>query len=79
VAYVCKYIGKQQGQRPMGRWYYSGGGLAEPEKTYVCLDYRATAEEYQDEAIELEIPGTKMVVIHHKQQKVDEERRTNVW
>ena len=25
VAYCCKYIGKQEGERPMGRWYYSGG------------------------------------------------------
>jgi len=30
VGYVCKYIGKQ-GEKPGGRWYYSGGALARPE------------------------------------------------
>ncbi len=29
VSYICKYIGKQ-GDKPAGRWYYSGGDLAEP-------------------------------------------------
>lgn len=66
VSYVCKYVGKQQGERPLGRWYYSGGVLAKPEKTYVTLDYRGLAEDYQDEAIEFEIPGSKMLVIHTK-------------
>lgn len=33
VAYVCKYIGKQ-GEKPAGRWYYSGGDLREPEVDY---------------------------------------------
>ena len=64
VAYVCKYIGKQQGERPLGRWYYSGGSLAKPEKTYAVLDYRELAEDCKDDAIEFEIPGSKMLVIH---------------
>lgn len=34
VAYVCKYIGKQ-GEKPGGRWYYSGGDLKRPE-VYLC-------------------------------------------
>lgn len=67
VAYVCKYIGKQQGQRPLGRWYYSGGSLAKPEKTYAAMDYRGLAEDYESEAIELEIPGSKLLVIHTKE------------
>lgn len=66
VAYVCKYIGKQEGQRPMGRWYYSGGKLAEPEKTYACLEYREIERMFDNESIEFEIPGSKMLVIHHK-------------
>ena len=66
VGYVCKYIGKQEGQRPLGRWYYSGGALAKPEKTYATLDYRGLAEDYQDEAVEFEIPGSRMLVIHTK-------------
>lgn len=32
VGYVCKYIGKQDGERPLGRWYYSGGALKAPAK-----------------------------------------------
>lgn len=70
VAYVCKYIGKQQGQRPLGRWYYSGGALAKPEKVYAVLEYRGLAEDYKSEAIELEIPGSKLLVIHTKGEKL---------
>lgn len=66
VAYVCKYIGKQQGQRPMGRWYYSGGKLKEPEKRYACLEYREVERMFDGECVEFEIPGSKMLVIHHK-------------
>lgn len=67
VGYCCKYIGKQQGQRPLGRWYYSGGALAKPEKRYATLAYRELAEDFQSEAVELEIPGSKLLVIHTKQ------------
>lgn len=66
VAYVCKYIGKQQGQRPMGRWYYSGGALKDAPKLYTTLDFGALGEDYAGEAVEFEIPGTKMVVVHHR-------------
>lgn len=69
VGYCCKYIGKQEGQRPLGRWYYSGGALAKPEKVYVSMPYRELAEDYKSEAIELEIPGSKLLVIHTKQEE----------
>lgn len=69
VSYVCKYIGKQEGQRPMGRWYYSGGRLAEPTKLYTTLDYSKLGGEYPEEAVEFEIPGSKMVVIHHREKQ----------
>lgn len=68
VGYCCKYIGKQQGQRPLGRWYYSGGSLAKPEKRYATLAYRELAEDFKADAIELEIPGSKLLVIHTKQE-----------
>lgn len=65
VGYCCKYIGKQQGQRPLGRWYYSGGALKEPPKEYACLDYRELQQ--NPDAVEFEIPGSKLLVIHTKQ------------
>lgn len=64
VAYICKYVGKQDGERPMGRWYYSGGGLKGPEKTYVTLDYRELKQEYEGECVELDIPGNRILVAH---------------
>lgn len=38
VAYVCKYISKEQ-QKIGGRWYYSGGDLKRPEVYYDTVDY----------------------------------------
>lgn len=69
VAYCCKYVGKQQGERPLGRWYYSGGALAEPEKVYTTLDYRGLVEDFGDNAVELDIPGSKLVVIHNRMEE----------
>lgn len=66
VSYVCKYIGKQQQQRPMGRWYYSGGALKEPDKLYTSLDFADLADEFRGESVEFTIPGSKMLVIHHR-------------
>ena len=66
VGYVTKYIGKQDGERPMGRWYYSGGDLKEPQKDYSVMDFHQLAEEYAGEAVELEIPGSKLLVVHHR-------------
>lgn len=39
VGYVCKYIGKQ-GEKPGGRWYYSGGALCRPEISYTDVGPR---------------------------------------
>lgn len=44
VSYVCKYIGKQ-GEKPGGRWYYSGGAVGHPEVQLVELDWRELAAE----------------------------------
>jgi hypothetical protein len=65
VGYCCKYIGKQDGERPMGRWYYSGGALHEPEKLYADLDYRTCGESCEN-AVEFTIPGAKMKVLRMK-------------
>lgn len=79
VGYVCKYIGKGTGQRIMGRWYYSGGALAEPEKTYVDLDYRETVDDFyfvgplekgkKYPGMVANIPGSKLLIIHTKQEE----------
>lgn len=44
VAYVQKYIGKQ-GEKPGGRWYYSGGALARPEVLLCELDEQSAPED----------------------------------
>ena len=67
VGYCCKYIGKQQGERPLGRWYYSGGALREPDKIYTDLEYRAV-ENY----VEFSIPGAKIKVSRMKGDKNDD-------
>jgi hypothetical protein len=64
VGYCCKYIGKQNGQRPMGRWYYSGGALQEPRKILADRDYRTCGE--NTECAEFNIPGTKIKVFRTK-------------
>lgn len=46
VGYTTKYITKAGEQRIMGRWYYSGGQLREPEKVMVDMEYREMVEEY---------------------------------
>lgn len=42
IGYVTKYIGKQ-GEKPGGRWYYSGGALCRPEVTYCDMDMETAA------------------------------------
>lgn len=59
VGYCCKYIGKQQGQRPLGRWYYSGGALREPERVLLDLEYREI-----DAPVEYVLPGSKLKSLH---------------
>ena len=61
VGYCCKYIGKADGQRPLGRWYYSGGALQEPRRDYVDLDYGLV-----ENAVEFSIPGAKLKVSRTK-------------
>lgn len=61
VAYVCKYIGKQ-GDKPAGRWYYSGGELCEPEVTYGELSPRELREEYGNKCFIFDVPGATMAV-----------------
>lgn len=68
VAYCCKYIGKQEGQRPLGRWYYSGGGLQEPTKLYADLDFYEVGVDV-DNAVEFVIPGARLRVSNGERSK----------
>ena len=63
VAYVCKYIGKQ-GDKPAGRWYYSGGDLREPTVLYGEISPRELQEQYGDRVFCFEVPGANMAVIN---------------
>lgn len=60
VAYVVKYIGKQ-GDKAAGRWYYSGGGLREPEVDYIMLDWRDVAA-LSRKAVQFSVAGKLFVV-----------------
>lgn len=57
VAYVCKYVSKD-GQKIGGRWYYSGGGLAEPVDMPVEADVDEVAAIAGAHYVEL--PGIRL-------------------
>ena len=44
VGYVTKYIGKQ-GEKPGGRWYYSGGALRRPDVMFCDMSIRDAMEQ----------------------------------
>ena len=54
VAYVCKYVRKQQ-EKIGGRWYYSGGKLEEPEVSYLDIGYREV--EAMEGSYTFSVPG----------------------
>ena len=63
VGYVCKYVGKQ-GEKPAGRWYYSGGDLREPEVTYAEISPAELLAEYGEKAFAFFPPGKQMAVVN---------------
>ena len=65
VGYCCKYIGKQEGERALGRWYYSGGALCEPMKVYADRDYRDCGEGCGN-VVEYSIPGAKLKILRQQ-------------
>ena len=69
VTYCTKYIGKQAGERPLGRWYYSGGPLKEPRKVYADREFRDV--DIAVDGVEFSVPGVKMKVLHTKGAKND--------
>ena len=69
VAYCCKYIGKQDGQRPLGRWYYSGGPLQQPERLLCDASPREIEAAFPGEGFHVDIPGDNLLIIHTKMTK----------
>lgn len=63
VAYVCKYIGKQ-GNKPAGRWYYSGGSLQQPEVSYADIGIADLQEEYGKRVWSTYVPGRTIAVVN---------------
>ena len=63
VSYVCKYIGKE-GEKPAGRWYYSGGDLQGPAIMYAELSPRDLVENYGEKVWTTEVPGRTIAVIN---------------
>ena len=63
VAYVCKYIGKE-GEKPAGRWYYSGGELREPEVTFAEISPEELEQSYPGRAFLLKLPGRQIAVVN---------------
>lgn len=63
VGYVCKYVGKQ-GEKPAGRWYYSGGDLREPEVTYAEISPAELLAEYGEKAFSFYPPGKQMAIVN---------------
>ena len=51
VAYCCKYIGKGEGKIG-GRWYYSGGDLAQPEEQEIDVNCFELREMFPDDFTE---------------------------
>lgn len=63
VAYVCKYIGKQ-GEKPAGRWYYSGGDLREPLMEYAEISPQELREWFGDKAFTIAVPGRELAIVN---------------
>lgn len=61
VAYVCKYIGKD-GEKPAGRWYYSGGDLAQPEEVYAEISPADLQEMCPGRCFEIAVPGRRIAI-----------------
>lgn len=63
VAYVCKYIGKD-GEKPAGRWYYSGGDLRDPEITYGEISPAELLQEYGERCWVGYVPGRQIAIVN---------------
>ena len=63
VAYVWKYIGKD-GEKPAGRWYYSGGALAQPKEEYADLTVAEVEGFFEGKCYSFTAGGRKIAVVN---------------
>ena len=81
VAYVCKYIGKG-GDKPAGRWYYSGGDFQEPQVEYLEVSPAEINAAYPGRAMLIYPPGKQIAVVNgvnvHEQVQKEVEKST-IW
>lgn len=63
VSYVCKYIGKQTAgempERMGGRWYYSGGDLAEPVVHFFDIEMADALAVYGGRGYQFSVPEAR--------------------
>lgn len=68
VSYVCKYIGKDMGGggssgKVGGRWYYSGGQMAEPVVEYSDIEWRELVAEEGAYSFTVEEAGCAFAIL----------------
>ena len=61
VGYVCKYIGKE-GEKPAGRWYYSGGDLVDPEVEYIEISPAEIRNLFPEKSFVFYPPGKQVAI-----------------
>ena len=61
---LCNNATVQEGEKPAGRWYYSGGDLVEPDVEYVDISAADLAAEYGDQALIFYPPGKQIAVVN---------------
>jgi hypothetical protein len=72
VGYVCKYIGKQ-GEKPAGRWYYSGGDLRQPAAMYANISPGELQEMYGEKCYSFNVPRRRLAIVQNVREQVQEE------
>lgn len=75
VAYVCKYIGKDG--KIGGRWYYSGGKLAQPREEFVDISANDIARVFEKSAWVIAPAGRVYAGVNGLRSAEDDERTGN--
>lgn len=75
VAYVCKYIGKDG--KIGGRWYYSGGKLAQPREEFVDISANDIARVFEQSAWVIAPAGRVYAGVNGLRSAEDDERTGN--